>query len=245
MCVTSHGTAAYHDVHELPPLVHSAVGLARARDFPWSCLPSQGELLRLLARGAGPGKIGETGTGCGVGLAWLKAGAHPDARLVSIERDPDLAAAAAVLFSGSPKVDILTGDWRELQTHGPFDLLVLDGGGHGKKGDQPLEPAAWLQPGGILVIDDFDPLDGWPPHYAGHIDTARLHWLDHPVLRATQITIAPDHATIIAAYVGWPGAPVRLVDVPNNRDVQYETGGCRTQNSFPSASAVGGHEMPA
>ncbi len=31
--------------------------------------------------------IGETGTGCGVGLAWLASGAGPGTRLVSVERD--------------------------------------------------------------------------------------------------------------------------------------------------------------
>jgi predicted O-methyltransferase YrrM len=45
--------------------------------------------------------IGETGTGCGVGLAWLACGAHPDGRLVSVEREPARAGVAAGVFTGA------------------------------------------------------------------------------------------------------------------------------------------------
>lgn len=53
--------------------------------FEESCLPAQGRLLALLAAGVGDGTIGETGTGCGVGLARMAQAAHPAARLTSIE----------------------------------------------------------------------------------------------------------------------------------------------------------------
>jgi predicted O-methyltransferase YrrM len=56
----------------------------------------------LLAGGIGAGVIGETGTGGGVGLAWLASGAVPGARLVSVERDPERAAAARTLFADRP-----------------------------------------------------------------------------------------------------------------------------------------------
>jgi hypothetical protein len=55
----------------LPPLVDRAVSLARREGFGNSCRPEQGRLLFALAAGAGV--IGETGTGCGVGLAALVA----------------------------------------------------------------------------------------------------------------------------------------------------------------------------
>jgi hypothetical protein len=106
------------------------------------------------------------------------------------------------VFSAAANVDVMTGDWTELATAGPFDLLVLDGGGQGKDGGPPVEQANWLRPGGGLVIDDFAPSDGWPPRYAGQVDRARLHWLRHPRLLATQVRIAPDMVTVIAAYPG-------------------------------------------
>lgn len=200
--MTENGTAAYDGVDDLPPLVRAALEAARQAEFPYCCLPQQGTLLRLLAGGVGAGTIGETGTGYGVGLAWLATGAHPDARLISVERDPRRAAAAGEVFRDSPAVEVQAGDWRALATFAPFDLLVLDGGGQGKGDEPPLDPAAWLRPGGLLVIDDFSPLTGWPPTYAGRVDTARLQWLDHPLLRATQVALTPHHATILATFIG-------------------------------------------
>jgi len=84
--VSPNGTAAYDAVADLPPLVERAVSVARQAGFANSCRPEHGRLLLALASGAEV--IGETGTGCGVGLAWLASGAQPGARLVSV--DPDL-----------------------------------------------------------------------------------------------------------------------------------------------------------
>ena len=48
--------------------------------FESSCLPSHGRLLQVLAGGVGEGVIGETGTGAGVGLAWMASGARRGVR---------------------------------------------------------------------------------------------------------------------------------------------------------------------
>ncbi|MFE3203241.1 hypothetical protein [Embleya sp. NPDC059237] len=55
---------------------------ARRHGFAFSCRPEQGRLLQVLAAGA-THRIGETGTGYGVGPAWLASGALPGTRLVS------------------------------------------------------------------------------------------------------------------------------------------------------------------
>lgn len=204
------GTAAHEDIDPglLPPLVREAVALAGESGFAHSCLPEHGELLRVLARGvARGGVIGETGTGCGVGLAWLAAGARPGTRLVSVERDTRRAQDAARLFEGRPEVGVLAGDWRDLREYGPFDLLVLDGGGQGKAAGtdmaaEAVDPGHWLRPGGLLVMDDFSPLTAWPPLFRGGVDAARVHWLEHPRLRATQVNVAPEASTLLATYLG-------------------------------------------
>ena len=196
------GTAAYDGLNDLPPLVNKAVRLARREGFENSCRPEHGRLLFALASGAAV--IGETGTGCGVGLAWLASGARPGARLVSVELDSNRAARAADLFSGLPQVTVIRGDWREIHREAPFDLLVLDGGAHGKAGGDPADPAMLLRPGGTLVIDDLTPAKAWPPLFGGQVDTARMHWLTHPGLDAAELRLAPDLATLVATR-RWPG----------------------------------------
>ena len=83
--------------------------------------------------------------------------------------------------------------------YGPFDLLVLDGGGAGKvPGDVPVNPGQALAPCGTLVIDDFTRPTTAGPRARGLIDKARLHWLEHPDLRATEVQVAPGTVTIVA-----------------------------------------------
>ncbi len=189
------GTQSYVDVDGLPPLVAAAVDLAKETGFALSCRPEQGRLLQALAGGA-TSSIGETGTGCGVGLAWMISGRRPGVRVVSVERDAERAALANQLFAGVPDVEIVCGDWTLIAGHGPFDLLVLDGGGNGKKGGA-ADPQALLRPGGTIVIDDFTPLTQWPPMHGGAPDEARLHWLQHPALLSTEVRLAPDLSTVI------------------------------------------------
>ncbi|RKN06888.1 O-methyltransferase [Streptomyces radicis] len=190
--MSHHGTDAYLGVTDLPPLVARAVTVAGERGFAHSCRPEQGRLLKALASGALTA-IGETGTGCGVGLAWLASGAGPDVRLVSVERNPVLARIAADLFDDDPRVTVLRGEWREIVAHGPFDLLALDGGGQGKRpGDAPADPEELLTPQGTLLIDDFTP--------GFHPDPPREHWLTHPALTTVELRLAPDFATLVGTH---------------------------------------------
>jgi predicted O-methyltransferase YrrM len=196
------GTAAHDRYGDLPPLVANAVAAARRAGFTTSCLPQQGRLLQVLARGVGAGKIGETGTGYGTGLAWMVSAAHPDARIVSIEHDPRRAQDALLVFANDPRVHIICGDWRELVREAPFDLLVLDGGGQGKGSQAPLEPGDWMLPGGLIVMDDFTPMTTWPPTHGGQPDHARMHWLQHPRMRATEVRVTPTTASLLGLYTG-------------------------------------------
>lgn len=194
--MSAQGTQRYAGATGLPPMVAAAVALATELEFPASCRPEQGRLLQALSAGA-PAAIGETGTGCGVGLAWLAAGRRPGVRIVSVERDRQRAERAAQLFAEIPDVEILPGDWTRIAERGPYDLLVLDGGGNGKRG-AAADPEHLLTPGGLVVIDDFTPLSQWPPTLSGVPDRARLHWLEHPALLAAEIRLAPDLSTIVA-----------------------------------------------
>lgn len=189
------GTSSYRDAGPLPALVTAAVELAEELGFPSSCRVEQGRLLTALASGA-VHSIGETGTGCGVGLAWLVSGRRPGVRVVSVEQDAVRAERVARLFAGVPDVEVVHGDWTLIAEQGPFDLLVVDGG-NGKKGPA-ADPEELLRPGGSVVIDDFTPLHEWPPMHEGEPDHARLSWFNHPALLATEVRLAPDLSTIIA-----------------------------------------------
>jgi predicted O-methyltransferase YrrM len=74
------------------------------------------------------GRIGETGTGWGVGLAWMIDAADASTSFTSIEIDGDHTAATAAMFDERSNVTVLQGDRSELCEYGPFDLLMLDGG---------------------------------------------------------------------------------------------------------------------
>jgi predicted O-methyltransferase YrrM len=196
--MTVGGTQLYSGLTKLPPLVTAAVELARDMNFELSCRPEQGRLLALLAAGVGNGVIGETGTGCGVGLAWLLSGASDHARVVSVERDEGRASAVAQLLEGRANVTVIHGDAHEMSGFGPFDLLVLDGGGSGKTPDDtPLDPRHWLRPFGTLVIDDFTPMTSWPPLRDDVVDQARMQWLVHPSMLTTEVVVCPSMSTIV------------------------------------------------
>jgi hypothetical protein len=111
--VSPQGTAAYDGLTDLPPLVERAVAVARREGFANSCRPEQGRLLLALAAGAQT--IGETGTGCGVGLAWLASGARPGTRLRLAQL---LAQALRQLpsrrFSGAPAANVM---WSNVAAH--------------------------------------------------------------------------------------------------------------------------------
>lgn len=195
------GSTAYAGITDLSPVVRAAVGLAASQGFGNSCDPAQGRLLSVLARGIAGGRIGETGTGCGVGLAWMLDAAGESTSIVSVERDRRRARASAALFARQPNVRVLEGNWTELREHGPFDLLVLDGGGKSKEpgDDPPLDPAdGWLAVGGTIVLDDFIPFG--QPGASAH-DHARRYWLGHPALEAAELRLSPTLATLVGMRV--------------------------------------------
>ena len=169
--------------------------MAHLVGFTNACLPEQGRLLEVLARGRGGGWIGETGTGCGVGLAWMASAAGAATRLVSIERDPRLAVAASEVFRERSNVTVLRGDWTAIASWAPFDLLVLDAGA---KVDARLDPADLLAPRAGLVIDDFTPSDDWPPRFGGEVDRDRMHWFEHPRLLTTELRLTETAASLVA-----------------------------------------------
>ena len=91
----------------LPELIRKAVALATQLGFPLmpegrpvgfqgppsACTPQVGRLLQVLAAGKPGGRIGEQGTGAGVGTAWLASGLAGGATLLSVDVSPRCADA--------------------------------------------------------------------------------------------------------------------------------------------------------
>ena len=108
-------------VEQLPPQVVRANELARELGFPLTreeagpgqpsaCLPGTGRFLAVLAAGCRNGRIGEIGTGAGIGTAWMASAMPADCTLVTVEVDQRLAAAVAGLMAADHKVEVLAGD---------------------------------------------------------------------------------------------------------------------------------------
>ncbi|WP_043662680.1 O-methyltransferase [Streptomyces xylophagus] len=180
----------------VPPRVVAAERIASELGFGLSCIPEVGRLLQVTAASKPHGVVAESGTGSGVGTAWLHSGLGAGARLVTVERDEELARRAAGVFADDDRVTVLTGDWRLLEQHAPFDVFFCDGGG---KRDDPERVVSLLAPGGLLVLDDFTPSPHWPPRFGDEVDELRLFYLTHPALDATEILTTPASSAVVAA----------------------------------------------
>ena len=181
---------------DVPPIVAAALDLSRRKGFVTSSRSETGRLLAALAAGRS-GRLGECGTGCGVGSAWLSTGAREGSDIVTAEVDPSLAEAVSDLFADDARVEVITGDWGALRDYAPFSLLFLDVRDAKESGIDAV--AELLGPGGLVVLDDFTPCQTWPPMYEGRVDTMRQQWFLDERFATVEVMVALDSAVLIAA----------------------------------------------
>ena len=181
---------------DLPPIVSRAFDVCRKAGYVSFCRNETGRLLAALAATRG-GTLAEFGTGCGVGTAWLRSGVRQSTtRILSAELDAKLAGSAQEIFADDDQVDVLAADWSTLHDKGPFSLLFLDSGTPSAVGVDSIVDL--IEPGGIVVLDDFTPCESWPPIFMGRADTLRESWLTDERFTAVEVMIAPDASAIIA-----------------------------------------------
>jgi len=182
---------------ELPEIVSRAFDVSRRAGYVSFCRNETGRLLATLAA-TRSGTLAEFGTGCGVGTAWLRSGVRNGARILTAELDSDLAGAAAEIFDDDPQVEVLAADWSTLRDKGPFSLLFLDSGT--PSAVTPDAIADLVEPGGLVVLDDFTPCALWPPVTGGRVDTLRETWLTDERFTAVEVMIASDASAVIATH---------------------------------------------
>ncbi|HXH77777.1 O-methyltransferase [Nocardioides sp.] len=179
----------------LPDIVYRAFDVSRKAGYVSFCRNETGRLLAALAA-TRSGTLAEFGTGCGVGTAWLRSGVRNGAKIVTAELNPRLATAAAEIFEDDESVEVLEADWSTLHDRGPYSLLFLDSGDpESVRVDAVVD---LLEPGGIVVLDDFTPCEMWPPISYGRVDTLREEWLTDERFTAVEVMIAPDASAVVA-----------------------------------------------
>jgi predicted O-methyltransferase YrrM len=178
-----------------PPLVERALALERELGFERSSIREVGLLLYVLAGQRGRSRVGELGTGCGVGAAWIVSTLPPTVPFVTVELDETRARAAAELFAQDVNVRVLQGDWHErMPPEAPFDLLFLDSGKQHPEIDGEAV-VGLLSPGATIVMDDLTPGRPGP-------DPVREFWLNHPEIAATEVLTTPETAAILGTRAG-------------------------------------------
>ena len=181
---------------ELPEIVARAFDVSRRAGYVSFCRNETGRLLATLAA-TREGLMAEFGTGTGVGTAWLRSGIrHEKSRIITAERDPKLAHAAAEIFDEDPLVDVMTADWEELTHKGPYTLLFLDADAPAALGLDLI--ADLVECGGLVVVDDLAPSESWPPMSYGRVDPVREAWLTDDRWTAAEIMVAADATVLIA-----------------------------------------------
>jgi predicted O-methyltransferase YrrM len=180
---------------ELPEIVRRAFDVSRRAGYVSFCRNETGRLLATLAA-TRSGTLAEYGTGTGVGTAWLRSGVRGETRILTAELDPELAGAAAEIFTDDEQVEVLAADWATLRDHAPFTLLYLDSGDPSEVRVDAV--ADLVEPGGIVVLDDLTPCEQWPPVFNGRVDTLREEWLTDERFTTVEVMVAADAATLIA-----------------------------------------------
>ncbi len=202
---------------EKPPLVIEAEKLAGELGFPLlpegrpvghdgpasACVPPMGALLMALTASKPGGRIGEFGTGSGVGSAWIASGLQGGAVLVTCEIDTDLIRHVKALFKGRAEIDIRHTDWETMMVdEAPFDVLFMDSGVA-----EALVPDRWdeitemICVGGQIIFDDIVPIGLWPDDWSERADVKREFAFRNPRVVSSEVGLTPLASALIVTRI--------------------------------------------
>lgn len=192
------GLPAYDGIRDLPPLVAQAVKATRDIGYEKACIPEVGRLLHLLVSSRTGIRVGETGTACGVGAAWIASALDPTSTLTTVELDAERAAIAARILAND-QVRVLCGDWSTITQHGPFDIFFVDGGPAKTDTDGAL---ALVGLPGLLVFDDMTPEHAWSEEQRRQYsdgDPVRKAWAARSDCVSVEVMVTPTASVLLVA----------------------------------------------
>jgi predicted O-methyltransferase YrrM/tRNA(Arg) A34 adenosine deaminase TadA len=185
----------------LPPRVAHALAEAERLNFDRCCSLDTGRLLRTLAATRPGARLAELGSGTGTGAAWLLSGMSPGAHLLTVESEAERAGVAREVLKGDARVTALHGDWRDALAHGPFDLIFSDCAPAKRETEQLDALIDALNPGGMLVLDNFSPPALLPVALHGGDPERERLWAE-PRLTCTEVAVSAGERVILAVRRG-------------------------------------------
>lgn len=175
--------------HLNPPAALPAIlDRTEALAFPMPSEPRTGAMLRVLAAAKPGGRLLELGTGTGLCTAWLLDGMDRDARLTTVDVDPEVQAVARQFLGGDGRLEIVTADagaFLHRQQPETYDLIFADA----MLGKYELlnKALALLRPGGLYVVDDMLPQESWPENHAPRVPRLIAELASRPDLRIVSL----------------------------------------------------------
>ena len=201
-CLRARDYVALHARQNDPADVLQALDrFAREVRFLMSVGPDKGPLIAEMAsKIPANARVLELGAYCGYSAVMMADALGPEAKIVSIEIDPDSVASATanVAHAGlADRVEIIHGASADMipDLEGPFDLVFLD---HWKDLYRPdlqlIEAQGLLRPGSIVVADNVGEVFGAAPY----LDYVRNcgHYLSENRVATIEYTQVPDAVEI-------------------------------------------------
>lgn len=161
--------------------------------------PEVGHLLAALAGACGARRILEIGTAIGYSALCLARGA-PEARIVSIDRDPEMLRQARRFLAAAgvgERIELLEGEALEIlpPLPGPFDLVFVDGDKQHYRRFLDLSLPK-LRVGGLVVLDNLlyqglvaEPQEGEEAPQAEAVAAFNGYFMIHPQLRSVVVPL--------------------------------------------------------
>lgn len=174
-----------------PAALYGIVNDSRELGFAVACEARVGSLLATLAASKPGGRFLELGTGTGAGAAWLLDGMDADARLISVEQNPDVQAIAVKYLGEDSRATFTLADagaWLDSYDGEPFDLAFVDS----RPGtfERLTDLLNLLRFGGLYVVDDLLPQPTWPEGRQPRVDVFLGRLPEVEQLRATPMAWA-------------------------------------------------------